>query len=229
MIIFENVHKSYRTKFGRHNVIDHLNLVLNTDKNIGILGLNGAGKSTLIRLISGVELPDRGHIRRRVNVSFPLGFVGCFSGNMSGRENAAFVARVYGFKVRQVIDFVEDLADLGKFFDEPFKTYSSGMGSRLGFAVSLALDFEVYLIDEGTAAGDARFAARFEAAFKDRVLNHRIIMVSHSIQTIRDFCQTGAVLHNGRLTCYDDVEEAIQIYDRIASGPSKVLQQAGAS
>ena len=127
MIIFEDVHKSYRTRSGRKIILDRLNIVFDTRKNIGILGLNGAGKSTLLRLISGIEMPERGRIRRTVSVSFPLGFVGCFAGNMSGRENAAFMARIYGFDVKEVIEFVDAFAELGEYFDEPFRTYSSGM------------------------------------------------------------------------------------------------------
>jgi capsular polysaccharide transport system ATP-binding protein len=219
MIVFEDVHKSYPTRFGRKVILDRLNIVFDTRKNIGILGLNGAGKSTLLRLISGVELPERGRIRRMVNVSFPLGFSGCFAGNMSGRENAAFVARVYGFDVKQVIDFVDAFSDLGEYFDEPIRTYSSGMHARLAFAVSIALEFEVYLIDEVIGAGDARFVARCQAAFKERLQNSRVIMVSHATQTLLTYCDIGATLHKGKLTYYDDIKEAIARYNDIVKEP----------
>jgi len=219
MIIFENVHKSYRTRTGRKVVLDHLNLVFDTRKNIGILGLNGAGKTTLLRLISGIELPDSGHIRRKVNISFPLGYIGCFAGNMSGRENAAFLARVYGFDVSQVVDFVEAFAELGEYFDEPFKTYSSGMSSRLGFGVSIALEFDVYLIDEAFSAGDARFAARCQDAFHERLQNSTVIMVSHATESLLTYCDIGATLHKGKLTYYDDIKEAIERYNDIVREP----------
>jgi capsular polysaccharide transport system ATP-binding protein len=219
MIIFEDVHKSYRTRFGRKIILDRLNIVFDTRKNIGILGLNGAGKSTLLRLISGIEMPERGRIRRTVNVSFPLGFVGCFAGNMSGRENAAFVARIYGFNVKEVIEFVDAFAELGEYFDEPFRTYSSGMSARLGFAVSIALDFDVYLIDEAIGAGDARFVARCQAAFQDRLQNSRVIIVSHTTQTLMTYCDIGATLHNGKLTYYDDIKDAIANYNEIVKQP----------
>ncbi len=219
MIIFEDVHKSYRTRFGRKIILDRLNIVFDTRKNIGILGLNGAGKSTLLRLISGIEMPERGRIRRTVSVSFPLGFVGCFAGNMSGRENAAFVARIYGFDVKEVIEFVDAFAELGDYFDEPFRTYSSGMSARLGFAVSIALDFDVYLIDEALGAGDARFVARFQAAFEERLQNSRVIMVSHATQTLMTYCDIGATLHNGKLTYYDDIKDAIASYNEIVKLP----------
>lgn len=228
MIIFEDVHKSYPTRGGRKVVIDHLNLVLDTQKNIGILGLNGAGKSTLLRLIGGAELPERGHIRRLANISFPLGYVGCFAGNMTGRENAAFVARVYGYDVDQVVDFVEAFAELGEYFDEPVKTYSSGMSARLGFGVSIALEFDVYLIDEGFSAGDARFAARCQTAFKRRLENSRVIIVSHTTETLLTYCDVGATLHQGKLTYFNDIRDAVACYNEIVNEP-QILQPTGLS
>ncbi len=221
MIVFDNVHKSYPTRFGRKVVIDRLNIVFDTRRNIGILGLNGAGKSTLIRLISGIELPDRGRIVRRANISFPLGFSGCFAANMSGRENAAFVARVYGFDVKEVVEFVEAFAELGKYFDEPIKTYSSGMAARLGFGVSIALEFDVYLIDEVIGAGDARFFARCQAAFEERLANSSVIMVSHATETLLTYCDIGATLHNGKLTYFDDIADAIEHYAEIVKEPER--------
>ena len=219
MIVFENVHKSYPTRFGRKVVLDSISLVLDTSKNIGILGLNGAGKSTLLRLISGAELPERGRIRRSASISFPLGYSGCFAGNMTGRENAAFLARVYGFDVAQVVDFVEWFADLGEYFDEPVKTYSSGMGARLGFGASIALEFDVYLIDEALSAGDARFVARCQAAFQQRLINSRVIIVSHQTETLLTYCDVGATLHNGKLTYYSDIKQAVACYNEIVNEP----------
>jgi capsular polysaccharide transport system ATP-binding protein len=219
MIVFENVHKSYPTRFGRKVVLDSINLALDTSKNIGILGLNGAGKSTLLRLISGAELPERGRIRRSASISFPLGYSGCFAGNMTGRENAAFLARVYGFDVAQVVDFVEWFADLGEYFDEPVKTYSSGMGARLGFGASIALEFDVYLIDEALSAGDARFVARCQAAFQQRLINSRVIIVSHQTETLLTYCDVGATLHKGKLTYYSDIKQAVACYNDIVNEP----------
>ena len=219
MISFENVFMSYPTKFGRKVVIDNLSIVFDTRKSIGILGLNGAGKSTLLRLIGGSELPERGRIYRSVNISFPLGYTGCFAGNMSGRENAAFLARVYGYNVAEVVEFVEYFAELGEYFDEPVRTYSSGMHSRLGFGTSMALKFDVYLIDEGFGAGDARFAARVQETFHNRLKDSRMILVSHSAETILTYCEAGATLHNGKLNYYDDIKEAVACYNRIVSEP----------
>lgn len=219
MIAFEDVFMSYPTRFGRKVVIDNLSIIFDTRKNIGILGLNGAGKSTLLRLIGGSELPQRGRIRREGNISFPLGYTGCFAGNMSGRENAAFLARVYDYNVDEVVAFVEAFAELGDYFDEPVRTYSSGMHARLGFGASMALKFDVYLIDEGFGAGDARFSARVQATFKSRLEHSRMILVSHAAETILTYCEAGATLHDGKLTYYDDIKEAVACYNKIVNEP----------
>ena len=227
MIAFEDVFMSYPTRFGRKVVLETLNLVMDTNKSIGVLGLNGAGKSTLLRLIGGSELPERGRIRRTGTISFPLGYSGCFAGNMTGRENAAFLARVYGYDVNEVVEFVEAFAELGDYFDEPLKTYSSGMGSRLAFGASMALRFDVYLIDEGFGAGDARFSARVQETFNSRLKHSRMILVSHAPETMLTYCQAGATLHNGRLTYYDDIKEAVACYNEIVKEPSNKLKGIG--
>lgn len=219
MIVLEDVFMSYRTRHGRKVVLDTLNIVLDCSKSIGILGLNGSGKTTLLRLIGGSELPERGRIHRTVNVSFPLGYTGCFAGNMSGRENAAFLARVYGYDVGEVVTFVESFAELGDYFDEPVRTYSSGMHARLGFGASMALRFDVYLIDEGFGAGDARFAARCQQTFSNRLKHSRIILVSHDPGTMLTYCEAGATLHAGKLTYYDDIRDAVTSYNKIVNEP----------
>jgi capsular polysaccharide transport system ATP-binding protein len=181
----------------------------------GILGVNGAGKSTTIRLLAGTELPNSGKIRRTVRVSWPLGFSGGFHPQMTGRENVRFVARAYGHDVRQVMDFVEDFAELGDYIDAPVKTYSSGMISRLAFGLSMAIEFDCYLIDEITGVGDFRFQARCKEAFARRRAHADLIVVSHSMHTIKDYCQRGAVLVDGRLIMFEKVDQAIELYSRM--------------
>ena len=166
MIRLEHVSKAYRTRNGRKIVLDDANATFEAGHNFGILGVNGAGKSTLIRLLAGSELPDRGAVRRSGRVSFPLGFGGTFHGALSGRENAAFIARIYGAAMRPTIDYVEDFAELGEYFDMPVNTYSAGMRARLAFAACLAIDFDVYLIDEVTEVGDQRFRRKCAEAFR---------------------------------------------------------------
>ena len=215
MIQLESVFKFYRTDGHTKIVLDHVSAAFQSGRSYGLLGVNGAGKSTTLRLISGVELPNSGRIRRTVRVSWPLGFASGFHPLMSGRENVKFVARAYGEDVRRVLLFVEDFSELGDYIDVPVRTYSSGMMARLAFGLSMAIEFECYLIDEITAVGDTRFQARCAAAFDQRRANADLIVVSHSMQTIRDYCDKGAVLVDGQLIMFDSVDKAIELYNRL--------------
>src|SRR5437879_13164361 len=170
MIMLDRVSKVYRTRGGRKTVLAEVSAIFESGHNFGILGVNGAGKSTLIRLLAGSELPDRGVVRRHARVSFPLGFGGTFHGTLSGRENVAFVARVYGARMHPAIEFVEMFSELAEYFEMPVNTYSAGMRARLAFAACLAIDFDVYLIDEVTEIGDQRFRRRCADAFRQRML-----------------------------------------------------------
>jgi capsular polysaccharide transport system ATP-binding protein len=215
MIQLNDVFKFYRTDSHLKIVLDHVSGVFETGWSYGLLGVNGAGKSTTMRLLAGTELPNAGKIRRSVRVSWPLGFSGGFHPAMTGRENVRFVARAYGHDVHRVSDFVEDFAELGDYLEAPVKTYSSGMLSRLAFGLSMAIEFDCYLIDEITAVGDARFAARCQDAFARRRANADLIVVSHSVETVRAYCQRGAVLVDGRLIMFHNVDDAIEMYNRM--------------
>ena len=215
MIRFEGVHKSYRTHTGRRVVLHDANLSLPDDRNIGVLGTNGAGKSTLLRLIAGTELPNRGNVRRTKRVSFPIGFAGTFHHELSARENVRFLARVYGLPVKRATDWIADFSELGTYFDMPVKTFSSGMFARLAFSSSLAFDFDVYLIDEATEVGDTRFRQKYVAALRQRLTRSNVIIVSHNPATVRTYCDCGALLHDGTLTLYDTVEDAMSAYEAI--------------
>lgn len=215
MIALEDVAKAYRTRSGRKIVLDNANAVFGDGHNFGILGVNGAGKSTLLRLLAGSERPDRGVVRRGARVSFPLGFGGTFHGALSGRENAAFLARIYGARRRSMIDYVADFAELDEYFDMPVNTYSAGMRARLAFAACLAIDFDVYLIDEVTEIGDQRFRRKCAAAFRARMARSDIILATHNPHTLRQYCDRGAVLADGALLLYDDIGTALSRYHRI--------------
>ncbi len=214
MIALEGVVKGYRTRTGHKTVLDNANATFESGHNFGILGVNGAGKSTLIRLLAGSEKPDRGIVRRYARVSFPLGFGGTFHGALSGRENAAFLARIYGARMRNVIDYVAAFAELDEYFDMPVNTYSAGMRGRLAFAACLAIDFDVYLIDEVTEIGDQRFRRKCAEAFRERMARSDIILVTHNPQTLRQYCDRGAVLADGALSLYDDIGAALSRYHR---------------
>ncbi|HZU91742.1 MAG TPA: ABC transporter ATP-binding protein [Stellaceae bacterium] len=217
MIALAGVSKSYRTRTGHKVVLDNVSVAFASGHNFGILGVNGAGKSTLIRLLAGSELPDRGTIRRDVRVSFPLGFGGVFHGRLSGRDNVKFLARLYGAPIRATCDYVAAFAELGEYFDMPVETYSAGMRARLGFAACLAIDFDVFLIDEVTEIGDHRFRRKCAAAFRERMRQADIILVTHNQGTIRQYCDRGAVLANGALVLYDDVGAALARYRSLES------------
>lgn len=214
MIRFRNVSKSYRAGSSRKQILTDATFTLPW-RNIAILGVNGAGKSTLIRMLAGAELPDEGEIRRDVSVSWPLGFDGGFHGSLSGLENLRFICRIYDRDMDEVAAYVAEFAELGRYLYMPIKTYSSGMRARLAFAISMAVDFECYLIDELTAVGDARFQERCAREFARKRKESKIIMVSHSESTVREYCDMGGVLVDGRLDLYDDLDSAILAYRQV--------------
>ncbi|WP_181707938.1 ABC transporter ATP-binding protein [Chthonobacter rhizosphaerae] len=212
MIRFENAVKRYTSRGESKWILRGLNMELPRGRSIGILGYNGAGKSTLIRMISGAEEPDFGTIHRDLKISWPLGFGGSIAGNMSGHDACMFVSRLYDMDPHRVIHFVQDFSELGPYFFEATSSYSSGMKARLTFGLSMAVDFDCYLVDEITAVGDSRFKAKCLAAFNERRKYADIIMVSHSEKTIRDYCDMGAILADGELTLYDDLDQAMSLY-----------------
>ena len=213
MIELRNITKAYQTPFGPNVVLDNINVTLPTGESIGILGHNGAGKSTLLRVIGGAEMPDLGEVLTDGQVSWPIGFGGGFSGALTGEDNCRFVARIYGQEIDRVIDETRAFADIGSYFYMPIRTYSSGMRARLAFGLSMAIDFSVYLIDEITAVGDANFKRKCREAFDDRAERSSLIMVSHSPDTIRQYCSRCAVLYKGRLSLFDSVDEAYAQYE----------------
>ena len=209
MIRFDRVSKQYRVRGGARTVLEEASFTIARGQSIGICGHNGAGKSTLLRLISGVERPTGGTVDRRMSVSWPLGHASSFQSSLTGADNVRFIARVYRKDPEAVLAFVEDFAELGQYLRMPIRTYSSGMNARLAMAASLAVEFDCYLVDEITSAGDERFRERCRAALVERRERGTLVMVSHDQQTLREHCTTGAVLENGRLTFYGTIDEAI--------------------
>jgi capsular polysaccharide transport system ATP-binding protein len=216
VIELQDISKHYRLAHGEHIVFDHLNLIIRRGEKIGIVGRNGAGKSTLIRLISGADLPTRGRVIRKMSVSWPLAFSGGFQGSLTGLDNLKFICRIYGADYKNKIDYVEDFAELGKFFREPVKTYSSGMSSRLAFAISMAIEFDCFLIDEVIAVGDARFHEKCQHELFEKRKDRALIMVSHQINNIRDHCQNACVLEQVILHNFPYVDNAYNFYSAIA-------------
>jgi len=212
MTTFENVTKVYKTKQGRRVVLDDVSVTFPAGRNIGILGRNGAGKSTLTRLLAGNELPDSGRIRRSGSISFPIGFGMGFVPYLNARQNVAMVARLLDSDPEEVIDFVRDFAELGDYFNMPLSTYSSGMRARLTFATAFGIDFDTYLIDELIEVGDLRFREKCARAFTVRMNYSNFYVISHNQATIRRYCDMGAVLKNGKITLFDELEDAIRFH-----------------
>lgn len=212
MIQLDNLTKTFVTQGYRKPVIVNANALFPSKTAVGLLGRNGAGKSTLLQMIAGTIPPTSGQILSDGTISFPVGFAGSFHPDLTGAQNARFVARVYGADTEQLLDFVADFAELGAAFHEPFRTYSSGMRSRLAFGVSMGLPFDTYLIDEVTSVGDAAFREKSNQLFNARMAVSGAFYVSHSIGSVRELCTAGAVLEKGNLQYFDDVEEAIDLH-----------------
>lgn len=212
MIRLENLTKIYMLDGRRKVVAENINAVFPTGVSVALLGRNGAGKSSMLRMISGAMLPTSGQILSTGTISWPVGFAGAFNGELTGEQNCRFIARLYGVNTGDMIDFVEDFAELGEHFRLPIRSYSSGMKARLAFGVSMAVPFDTYLVDEVSAVGDASFKAKSNRIFNDRMNNAGAIVVSHSMGMLRKTCQAGAVLEGGRLSYYHDLEEAIEVH-----------------
>lgn len=218
MIVLRNLTKVYRHGGRRKVVADNINLTIPSGVTVGLLGRNGAGKSTLIRMIAGLTAPTSGEILTDGQISFPVGISGAIHPDMTGSQNTRFVARIYGVDTDELVRFVEDFAELGDHFHMPVRTYSSGMRGRLGFGINLGIQFDTYLIDEVTATGDADFVEKSRRLFKTRTERAGAIFVSHSVSQVRKMCEAGAVLANGKLIYYPNVEDAIAAYETRAHG-----------
>ena len=184
---------------------------------MALVGRNGAGKSTLLRIIGGMDRPDYGQVKTDQTISWPVGLAGGFQGSLTGRENVKFVARLYAKpeELREKVTFVEEFAELGKYFDMPIKTYSSGMKSRLGFGLSMAFQFDYYLVDEVTAVGDARFKQKCAELFKARHAESSFLMVSHSLNSLKEFCDVALFLgRDNNVRYFDDINEALEAYKK---------------
>lgn len=213
MIEISNLYKRYKNHHGSDWVLKDINLTIPKGVSVGLIGPNGAGKSTLLRLIAGMDYPNKGSVTRNCSVSWLVGLKGGLKGSMTGRQNVKFVARLHGAdNVDYIINFVEDFAEIGSAFDEPVRTYSSGMRSRISFGLSLAFDFDVYISDEATAVGDRAFKAKAKSLFQNKVGQASLIMVSHSEGILRDLCEAGIYLKEGKAFWYDDINRAIKHY-----------------
>jgi capsular polysaccharide transport system ATP-binding protein len=218
VIEVRNVTKSYPLQgFARYTVLRDLSLDLPSRTHIGIVGRNGVGKSTLLRLLGGIEIPERGTITADGSISPPLGLTSGFAPKISGLDNARFVCRINGDDrdtTQERVDFVERFSELGEFFARPVGTYSSGMRARLAFAISMAFEYDYYLIDELTAVGDQKFREKAHAAFVQKKGRASVIMVSHNLDQLKRDCEVGIYMKKGSITVYPDIGRAIEDYRR---------------
>lgn len=215
MIICTNLSKSYSHGGREKHVFKGVNLSIHRGDRVGLLGRNGAGKSTLIKLIGQVEMPTTGTITRSMSISWPLGFAGGFQGSLTGLDNARFISRIYQREFSDIRRFVEDFTELGKQLRMPVKTYSSGMRARLAFALSLAIEFDCYLIDEIILVGDQNFQRKCQVEMFEKREDRSMLVASHSPEFIRGFCNKAVIIHQGQATMFHDVNEAVELYSSL--------------
>jgi capsular polysaccharide transport system ATP-binding protein len=218
MIELRNLSKTFLLEGQRKVVARNINARLPTGKSVALLGRNGAGKSSLLKMIAGTMDPTEGEILSDGTVSWPVGFAGSFHPDLTGAQNTRFIARIYGVETEELIDFVQRFAELGPHYHLPLRSYSSGMRSRLAFGVSVGIPFDTYLIDEVVAVGDAIFRRKSGDLLRERMTYSSAIVVTHSMPMVRQLCDVGAVLENGDLTYYEDLEEAIAHHERNMAG-----------
>ncbi len=218
MIHLDRLTKTFHMGRDRKVVLENTTLTFPSRTSIALLGRNGAGKSTLLRMIAGTIEPTSGRVLSSGTISYPVGFSGSFHRDLTGAQNAKFVARIYGIDTQALIDYVADFAELGPHFHQPIHTYSSGMRSRLAFGISMGIPFDTYLVDEVTSVGDANFRSKSHKVFAERMKQSGMLFVSHSLAQVREICQAGAVLERGKLTYYDAIEEALEHHSRNMAG-----------
>jgi capsular polysaccharide transport system ATP-binding protein len=205
--------KEYRSEGKTHQVLSRVSFTVERGEKLAVLGRNGAGKSTLMRLLGGVEVPTGGRIEQTMSLSWPLGLQGGFQGSLTGNDNLRFIARIYNKPFDYIKAYVEDFAEIGKYLSEPLRTYSAGMRARFAFALSLAIDFDCYLIDEIIAAGDQRFQRRSHEELFEKRADRSMILASHISDIVRAYCSRALVLHRGRGKVFDDLELALDVYN----------------
>ena len=218
MIELRHATKYFMTKYEKKYILNNVSITIPSGKNVGILGRNGAGKSTLLRMLGGIDFPNSGIISSPNSFSWPMGLAGGFQGSMTGRQNVKFVCRIYGksdYEIEKAVNSAQEFAEIGDYFDMPIKTYSSGMRSRLSFGLSLVFDFDYIIIDETLSVGDKNFQEKAKKALRKKIENCNVLLVSHAMPVLKEICDVGIVLHQGKIYYCDDINDAISTYNKI--------------
>lgn len=219
MIKLDNITKSYLLSGGhRHFVFKELSFTFPEGANIGLIGPNGAGKSTLMNILGGIDIPDSGRVITNKSISWPVGLSGGLQGSLTARDNVKFVARVYGYngaEMKEKVKYVEEFAEIGEYFDQPIKTFSSGMRARVTFGLSMAFDFDYYLVDEAGAVGDANFKKKSMAVYKEKLKSGNVILVSHNMAEVRSLCDHIVLINDGKAQVFNNIEEGISMYEAV--------------
>lgn len=219
MIKLDRITKSYLLSGGkRHFVFKDLSFIFPEGANIGLIGPNGAGKSTLMNILGGIDIPDKGRVITNKSISWPVGLSGGLQGSLTARDNVKFVSRVYGYtgkEMQEKVRYVEEFAEIGEYFDQPIKTFSSGMRSRVTFGLSMAFDFDYYLIDEAGAVGDANFRKKSMSVYEEKLKSGNVILVSHNMNEVRSLCDHIVLISGGKAEVFDNIEEGISMYEEV--------------
>ena len=219
MIKLDRITKSYVLSGGkRHFVFKDLSFIFPEGANIGLIGPNGAGKSTLMNILGGIDIPDKGRVITNKSISWPVGLSGGLQGSLTARDNVKFVSRVYGYtgkEMQEKVRYVEEFAEIGEYFDQPIKTFSSGMRSRVTFGLSMAFDFDYYLIDEAGAVGDANFRKKSMSVYEEKLKSGNVILVSHNMNEVRSLCDHIVLISGGKAEVFDNIEEGIGMYEEV--------------
>lgn len=218
----QNVSLSFKARkmgfsHGIHHVLNGVSLQLFEGETLGIIGKNGCGKSSILRLMAGIIPPTSGIVRKSEGVSSALLSIGLgFRADLTGRDNATFSAMLQGATLLESQSYLEEIkefSELGDSFEEPVKTYSSGMRSRLGFTTALVTHVDILLVDEVLSVGDAHFKHKAEKAMKDRITgNKTVVFVSHSDKQIENLCDRAIWLNEGKIAAEGDTSTVVKDY-----------------
>ncbi|ENM5767888.1 ABC transporter ATP-binding protein [Vibrio mimicus] len=205
----------------RHQVLDGVSFSVRSGESVGIIGRNGAGKSTLLKMITGTLKQSSGEITFNGSISAILELGMGFNLDLTGRQNVYHVAGLMGYpleRIHAVIDEIHDFSDIGDYFDQPVRIYSSGMQARVSFAVATAFRPDLLIVDEALSVGDVNFQSKcFNRMRNLQEQGTSILFVSHDTQAVLSFCDKAILIHDGKIIKQGDPKEIIQKYEHLAS------------